>query len=406
MLVRFDAWRPGIASLGLDAAAGVCDGVEHGLQVVSGVFECQEAAGEDRLEGALGVGSIGAGSGVGRFGFGAEQLVEVVGQDLGGEVLLKGEIGQPTGGLEAQAMLDPLEGLLDPPAAVIERPELLGRVAPGVEQVGHQHADVAAGGDVANQAHRARCGLDLIDRGLGRAWRRQGHHLLRGARAQEVRDAAPAPGIGAQAKAQPPLRQRRHHRVADIAAVEHQQIAAGIELIQCLEQHLALRTVGRVQARVQGQLGTGQKQREGVVVGGQAGIRAGRDAQPGGIGRHDPQTIPARRIDLWLRQRQQVLARKSKDVRRKPASGLVERLRADFPTANRHTLQLTEQGIEFGLHAGTHPGNHHRRDPRQGQVAITGKSAWTQPHSINQGGVEKKPGKLIQQRYAIECLSS
>ena len=114
MLVRLDAWRPGIASLGLDAAAGVCDGVEHGLQVVSGVFECQEAAGEDRLEGALGVGSIGAGSGVGRVGFGAEQLAEVVGQDLGGEVLLKGEISQSAGGLEAQAMLDPLEGLLDP----------------------------------------------------------------------------------------------------------------------------------------------------------------------------------------------------------------------------------------------------------------------------------------------------
>jgi hypothetical protein len=118
MLVRLDASWPGVTSLGLDAAAGTRDGVEHGLQLVSGVFERQEAAGEDRLEGALGVGSIGARGGVGRLRFGAEQLAEVVGQDLGGEVLLKGEIGEPAGRLEAQAMLDPLEGLLDSPAAV------------------------------------------------------------------------------------------------------------------------------------------------------------------------------------------------------------------------------------------------------------------------------------------------
>jgi hypothetical protein len=45
------------------------------------MVERQETAGdEDRLEGALGVGSIGAGGGVGRRRLGAEQLAEVVGQ--------------------------------------------------------------------------------------------------------------------------------------------------------------------------------------------------------------------------------------------------------------------------------------------------------------------------------------
>lgn len=47
----------------------------------------------------------------------------------------------------ASDVLEPLEGRLDPPAAVIERPVLFARIAPGVEQVGHQEADVAAGGD-------------------------------------------------------------------------------------------------------------------------------------------------------------------------------------------------------------------------------------------------------------------
>jgi hypothetical protein len=101
-----------------------------------------------------------------------------------------------------------------------------------------------------------------------------------------------------------------------------------------------------------------------------------------------------------------VPAGEPEQLRRKPLSRLAEGLRADLPTADRHALQLAEQGVEFGLHAGTHPGHHHRRDPRQGQVAITGKSARAQAHSIDQGGVEEKPGKLIQQRYAIECLSS
>ena len=72
------------------------------------MVERQETAGdEDRLEGALGVGSIGAGGGVGRRRLGAEQLAEVVGQDLGGEILLKGEIGEPAGRLKAQTACKP-----------------------------------------------------------------------------------------------------------------------------------------------------------------------------------------------------------------------------------------------------------------------------------------------------------
>ena len=60
MLMRLDASWSWITSFGLDVAAGECNGVKHGIQRVSGVFERQEAAGEDRFQGALGVGSIGA----------------------------------------------------------------------------------------------------------------------------------------------------------------------------------------------------------------------------------------------------------------------------------------------------------------------------------------------------------
>ena len=161
-----------------------------------------------------------------------------------------------------------------------------------------------------------------------------------------------------------------------------------------------------MQARVQRQLGPGQKQREGVVIGRQLGVGAGRDAQPGGVRRHHAQPVPARRIDPWLRQRQQVPAGEPEQLRRKPLSRLAEGLRADLPTADRQALQVAEQGVELGLHAGAHPGHHHRRDARQGQVAIAGESARAQAHLIDQGGVEEEPGELIQQRLGIECLSS
>lgn len=51
MLMRLDASWSGVTSLGLNAAVIARDGVEHGLQLVSGVFEREKAAGEDRLEG-------------------------------------------------------------------------------------------------------------------------------------------------------------------------------------------------------------------------------------------------------------------------------------------------------------------------------------------------------------------
>ncbi|MBL8434665.1 hypothetical protein [uncultured Zoogloea sp.] len=76
-------------------------------------------------------------------------------------------------------------------------------------------------------------------------------------------------------------------------------------------------------------------------------------------------------------------------------------MRADVPTADRHVLQLAEQGIEFGRHAGAHPG-HHRHDPWQGQMAIAGKSARAPAHLVDQGGVEEELGKLVQQRLRIE----
>ncbi len=60
MVVRFDACWSGITSSGRGAAAGALDCVEGGLQRDANMLEGQQAVGEDPLEGALGIGSIGA----------------------------------------------------------------------------------------------------------------------------------------------------------------------------------------------------------------------------------------------------------------------------------------------------------------------------------------------------------
>jgi len=57
------------------------------------------------------------------------------------------------------------------------------------------------------------------------------------------------------------------HHVADIAAIEQQQIGVRLQQIQRFEQHLPLGAVGRMKRGVQRQLRPRQEQRERVMVG-------------------------------------------------------------------------------------------------------------------------------------------
>jgi hypothetical protein len=56
---------------------------------------------------------------------------QVVGEYLGGKVLLQDEIGEPRNRFERQPVLDPLESFLDAPALVIERAQTVRREMPG-----------------------------------------------------------------------------------------------------------------------------------------------------------------------------------------------------------------------------------------------------------------------------------
>ena len=400
--------RSWVASAWLDAASTAAHGGQGIGQCRPCLSDAEQAPGEDGLECAECVGAIRAGAGLdGVVGAAAaEQCAQVVGQDLGGEVLLQGEVVQPRRGLEAQTMLDALEGLLDAPALVIERAELRGRIRLGIEQVGHQDADLAVRSDVADQAHGGG-GAGQIERaGIACGGRRQCDHALGLVRASEVGDATPAAGIDAQTEGHAVLRQRRCHGVADVTSVEHEQILRRIECVERLEQHLPLRAVGRMQTGVQREFGARQKQGKRVVVRRQCGRLACRHTQARRISRHHAAAIPACRLYVRARQVQQVRTGQFEQPARKPLAGLAEGLCADLADPPGHRMQATEKGVEFGLNARAHARDHHGRQARQGELAIAGEGPRPKTYLLGQRGVEQKVSELGQQRLVVEYSSS
>ena len=112
----FGSRWPGVAAVRLHAAARLGDGGERAGERAQAVGQLQQTAGEDGLERADGVGAVGP---VGGFVVprgrrrGGQDGMQIVGEDLGGEVLLEGQMSQSGGGFQPQPMLDPFEQLGD-----------------------------------------------------------------------------------------------------------------------------------------------------------------------------------------------------------------------------------------------------------------------------------------------------
>ena len=80
------------------------------------------------------------------------QRLQVVAEDFGRHVLFNRLLGQPGDVLQTEAMFEPLEGLFDAPALVIQIAESIGRKAGGSHQIGHQDAHGTVGCDVVPAA--------------------------------------------------------------------------------------------------------------------------------------------------------------------------------------------------------------------------------------------------------------
>ena len=91
-----------------------------------------------------------------------EPRMDVVAQDLGGEILCNSQLRQPCDMLEGEPVLEALEGFLDAPALVVQIDDDRGRETHGIEQVGHQHAYLAGGGNVPYQPNRGRLAIAFV----------------------------------------------------------------------------------------------------------------------------------------------------------------------------------------------------------------------------------------------------
>ena len=143
---------------------------------------------------------------------------------------------------------------------------------------------------------------------------------------------------------------------------------------------------------MQGQFCSGQIQSKCVVIGIEFSAAPRGDLQPRAIGGGDAQSLPAARIDDGSRQVQQIgieviEIEVIEHLCGKTAAHLGEGAIAAFAGAHRAARSLCKQIVERGLHRGAHAGHHHGQCARQGECAVSGKSAGAKPKRINQGGI-------------------
>ena len=306
-------------------------------------FDLVEGQGAVDLVGRVGV-EAGVGSDV------SGQGMEVVANGLGPEILASGVPGQTGGMFQAEAVLDPLESLLDTPAAVIELRESLSGKRNGIEQRGHHHMNLASRGYQAHQSNRCRgCGT-LIVGGILPGRRSQGHHLLVQARANEITHHHEACGdITTDTEIDAAHRQRGHQPTAGKAAIKHQQVVL-TQRVERLEKHLALVAAGFVQHEVQKQLDPGKVKAEGDALDYRPNvILEDRQSNGGAIGGDDAHAAPERNGQMLFGQCNQLPIDVAENQRTDLVTRLGECLRRDFPHRIGTVLEVGEELIKLGL---------------------------------------------------------
>jgi hypothetical protein len=351
--------------------------LEHGQNLLSCRQGDEQPARQTTLQMSKGIGTIdlvAIWSLADRRGLQHGQGVEIIGQHLGPEILLRGQPGQAGGVLQAHAMFEAFEGLLDAPAAVIQVRKALGGVGRGIQQGRDQRMDTAIGRHHANQSHPGRGRRTAIIGAVPRIGYAQGHRGFRQTGAQKGLDRREAGIIGAHTEGDALLSQTGHQPPSGIAAIEDQQIA-GIEGFQMLEQHLPLARRRRVQPGCQGHLQAWQIQGEGDGLSDPAtGGVLQEQLQLGRIGGHHAQAVPERDGQAFLDERQQACVEGVKGQVGEVLARLGEGLGADLANQVRLVRQMREEGIELVLYARLEAGEHRHHQNGKGQNALAKES--------------------------------
>ena len=105
--------------------------------------------------------------------------MEVIPQDVGAKILLRGEPRDPGQMFEGQSVLDTLEGFLNASAGVVAIAEICSGIVAGIEERGQENMHPSGGSHHTHESNLG-CfmGAAIID-GIGGRGRCQGHHRFR-----------------------------------------------------------------------------------------------------------------------------------------------------------------------------------------------------------------------------------
>ncbi len=336
--------------------------------------------GQQRLERGVGIGVVDAlvvrQIGVGMGGQGDEGL-QVVADDFGGHVLGHGLLGQSGDVLQIEPVLESLERLLDAPALVVKLGEAVGREELLVEQVGHQNTLLAAGRDIANQAHALRFARAFIVMSVALVRRGQHDHPLKRARAHERAHAGEAAGIvDAHAELDGAVVEHGDQPAAGVAAVEQQQVVRR-QPVQVFKQELAFATfVDVVQGGREHQVRPRQEQAEQDLIGQRGALNmAGPQTETHRrrVGGDQAQSAPARHKPVRFGARDEPVVETGNGARGQLGARLGERLLRHFAGQLGLLAKVREEGVQFGLDAHPHARQHDGDQRRQGQLAAARK---------------------------------
>ena len=358
--------------------------VEDGGDIVESIEALEKPAAEGALDAREGVAAVDevASADVGIEGFAGGmdgQGVEVVAEDFCAEVLLCRQPGHARQVLQGQTVLDPAECLLNSPAGVIERAELVSGVGVEIQERGHEDTHLLAE-HLANEAHLAgRCGDFVIERILF-AGGGQGHDLLGEAGSTEGSDGAEIEAVRSHAEVASSLRQGGEEPVGWVTAIKHQDVVVA-QFVEVLEEHLALTDVGRIQLGGEGHFDPWQVQREADGIDHVAserlavtGLAEQGQAQDRRIAGNDAQPVPQWKAELLIDQSEELIVEKSESGGRHLLPGLGKGLRGDFSQQVGAVRQIGEERVQFRLHfrrvsaeqAGHQAGKTENAGPRKG----------------------------------------
>ena len=206
-MMRLRVSRPGLGCVRPESDQATCQLLEDSEQMAADGRSHEQPSWQAALQVGKGIGAVdlvGDRQGRALGGLPHCQGMPVIGQHLGPEVLLCRQPRQAGGILQRQPVLEPFEGILNAPSAMVQIGKVLSGIRGRIHQRHHHRMDSAIR---RHHAHGCRGAGAFVVGTIGRIGRAEGYHGLRLTGAQEVAHRDEARVIDPHAEGNPSLAQ-------------------------------------------------------------------------------------------------------------------------------------------------------------------------------------------------------